>query len=107
MIAKTEELGYAVSTQAKVALVRLKTMQRNADQGCSLAPFPFRPLCLSSVDVRTHDDQHLHPVSGVLEELDDDGPDPPVPEKMECLAHFILTRIQKGRCAVHVFYSRR
>ena len=34
MIAKTEELGYAVSTQAKVALVRLKTMQRNADQGC-------------------------------------------------------------------------
>jgi hypothetical protein len=43
----------------------------------------------------------MRPIPAAPEEQDDDEPDPPVPQNLEALAHFIFTRIQKGRCALH------
>jgi len=101
-----------VSGRAKVALLRLKTMQRISDDGCfaslpcHLLSGPCLPKPLLHRRLSTHCHRvltyiHTRPILAAPEEQDDDEPDPPVPENMEALAHFIFTRIRKGRCALH------
>ena len=98
IVAKTEEMAMTVSGRARVALLRLKTMQSISDNGLLASLPPASGKTLSSC---AHAYIHTRPIPGAPEEQDDDEPDPPVPQNMEALAHFIFTRIQKGRCALH------